>query len=369
MRILEPDYYRQFHCTADRCPDTCCSAWEVIIDDKTLDFYRRLPGRFGESVRRSLCHTDGAWMFRTKNGSCPLLTKEGLCALQQRYGHESLCTTCQEYPRFVSEHGLFQERGLSLSCPEVCRMLLQQTEPVTFLAYENAQPLTGCHEIDGERFLHLKTARNKAMTLAQSRDVPVAERIGGLLQYAEQLQQCIAQDDLDGMDALCPHGLPLSHLRPNCALRTYRKWLHTLTTMEVLSPKWRDTLQMLSAQAEAIDPQVWAQERRQYRAAADPIQAEQILVYYVYKFFLRSAYLGDVLTQMKLIAFCTIMIDALDFSLWRTDGVLVPEKQTELTHRFARELEHSDRNWAALTRRANFTGAFSTQRILELLGH
>lgn len=246
-------------------------------------------------------------------------------------------------------------------------MLLQLTEPVTFLAYEDDQPLTGCHEIEAERFLHLKTARNRAMKLAQNRDASVAARIGRLLEYAEQLQQCIAQDDLDGMDAICPYRLSLPQSRPNCALRTFRKWLHVLTTMEILHPKWRDILQKISAQAEAVDPQVWAQERRQYRAVANPIQAEQILVYYVYKFFLRSAYHGDVLTQVKLIAFCAIMIDALGFYLWCADGVLAPEKQIELTHRFARELEHSDRNWATLTRRANFTGAFSTQRILKLL--
>lgn len=367
MKILEPNYYSQFRCAASRCPDTCCSAWEVIIDDETLAFYRQIPGDFGDKVRQSLCYTDGAWMFRTRNGTCPLLTRQHLCPIQQRYGHERLCATCREYPRFVSEFGLLQERGLSLSCPEVCRMLLTQSEPVTFWTYEDDTPLTGCHDIDAELFLHLKTARNTAISLAQNRDWPVWERLASLLEYAKALQGCIDQKNYAAIDSVIPRRPVLPAFGARGALRTLGKWLHVLTTMEPLHPGWPKALKALVAEVDLFVPQAWAKERRQYCRQVQPVQAEQILVYYVYKFFLRSAYHADVLTQTKLIAFCCLMIDHLNFRAWRVHGSLTLAQQIDQTHRFARELEHSDPNLALLLRRINHTGGFALDRILGLL--
>lgn len=32
-----PDYYKKFRCIADKCPDTCCSDWQIVIDDESLE--------------------------------------------------------------------------------------------------------------------------------------------------------------------------------------------------------------------------------------------------------------------------------------------------------------------------------------------
>ena len=32
MRIIAPDYYREFHCIADKCRHSCCIGWEIDID-------------------------------------------------------------------------------------------------------------------------------------------------------------------------------------------------------------------------------------------------------------------------------------------------------------------------------------------------
>ena len=29
-----PDYYKKFSCIADKCPDTCCAGWEIVVDDE-----------------------------------------------------------------------------------------------------------------------------------------------------------------------------------------------------------------------------------------------------------------------------------------------------------------------------------------------
>lgn len=347
MIIVEPDYYQQFHCAAGACPDTCCAAWEVVIDPETLQFYRSIPDTFGKRVRHALHRADGEWLFRTENGRCPLLTADGLCSIQLRYGHERLCTTCREYPKFVSEFGLLQERGVSLSCPEVCRMLLTREEPVTFSTYENSEPLTGCNEIDAAVFYRLKQARTDALHIAQDRSLSIHQRLFRLLCLSQALQHTLDARTAPNAD------VPVPAFRPAAAIRALRKGLRILQGLEILTPAWRDTLDLLRAHLSraARQPARWAEERRRFLASYSAVRQEQLLVYYVYKFFLRSAYHADVLAMTRLIVFCTLIIEALDLAAWEQAGGALPlTVQIENAHRFAREIEHSEENLRALKR-------------------
>ena len=40
-----PDYYKKFRCIADKCPDTCCSDWQIVIDDESLEKISELRRR------------------------------------------------------------------------------------------------------------------------------------------------------------------------------------------------------------------------------------------------------------------------------------------------------------------------------------
>ena len=39
---------------ADRCEDTCCAGWAIVIDDGTLKRYRRTGGSLGARLRREI---------------------------------------------------------------------------------------------------------------------------------------------------------------------------------------------------------------------------------------------------------------------------------------------------------------------------
>ena len=52
MKLRFPEYYKQFKCIANNCKDSCCSAgWEIDIDKKTLELYKKVPGEFGEKLK------------------------------------------------------------------------------------------------------------------------------------------------------------------------------------------------------------------------------------------------------------------------------------------------------------------------------
>ena len=40
MKRTYPDYYDDFVCIADKCPQTCCAGWQIEIDTDALKRYR-----------------------------------------------------------------------------------------------------------------------------------------------------------------------------------------------------------------------------------------------------------------------------------------------------------------------------------------
>ena len=50
--IRVPDYYERFRCLAGECPHSCCEAWDVVLDEETVERYRREEGALGENGGR-----------------------------------------------------------------------------------------------------------------------------------------------------------------------------------------------------------------------------------------------------------------------------------------------------------------------------
>ena len=54
MRYTKPHFYDTFECLADRCPDTCCAGWQIVIDEDSLDKYEQVEGPFGNRLANSI---------------------------------------------------------------------------------------------------------------------------------------------------------------------------------------------------------------------------------------------------------------------------------------------------------------------------
>ncbi|MEI3218527.1 MAG: flagellin lysine-N-methylase [Lachnoclostridium sp.] len=64
-------------------------------------------------------------MFRQDSEKrCAFLNDDNLCDLYTELGKDSLCKTCSPYPRHVEEFEGVREITLSVSCPEVAKILL-----------------------------------------------------------------------------------------------------------------------------------------------------------------------------------------------------------------------------------------------------
>ena len=131
MYQTRPDDYDAFRCIAGACPQTCCAAWEIVVDPDAQDAYLRLQHPLAEKLRHVMrVDADGDTYFAQTDGRCPFLCADGLCELQRTLGAQCLCRTCQDFPRWEVLLCDRVERGLSLACPEAARQLLARTAPL-----------------------------------------------------------------------------------------------------------------------------------------------------------------------------------------------------------------------------------------------
>ena len=148
---MQPDYYEDFTCIADRCSFTCCREWKIGVDEDTFKKWKsiRTPdgmcdaGRWQQTKKEKL-----SGYVRKKDGSrviglneeknCPFLNDKKLCRLVLAYGDEILSQTCQLFPREIHKFNEdVTEYFLMPSCPEVIDLLWER-EHISFSGEVNA---------------------------------------------------------------------------------------------------------------------------------------------------------------------------------------------------------------------------------------
>ena len=193
-----PDYYKKFRCIADKCPDTCCSDWQIVIDDESLEKYRNYAGEYRQTLHRNIQWEEGVFGHNRK-GKCAFLRDDGLCDMYKHMGKDSLCTTCREYPRHTEEFENIREISLSLSCPEVARILMQKTEPVTFVCEEDDEEEV-FEDYDYFLFSNLEDIREEILKITQNREESLKARIRKVLQIGASAQRHYEEGDLIDWD-------------------------------------------------------------------------------------------------------------------------------------------------------------------------
>lgn len=121
-----------------RCTDACTRPWKIAI---TRDYHARWAGPLTELtglsdaelfVRESADDDRHFAALAKKPGSsvCIMLDEQGLCRIHSRWGPEAKPGVCQMYPFIAlpADRVGFDGLGLSLSCTQAGRMLMQPQE-------------------------------------------------------------------------------------------------------------------------------------------------------------------------------------------------------------------------------------------------
>ncbi|MBQ7121234.1 MAG: flagellin lysine-N-methylase [Clostridia bacterium] len=352
MKITRPVYFEKFACIADRCPDTCCAGWDIVIDGESLEKYGSLSSPYGDKIRSLItADGDGESIFAAQGGRCPFLLDSGLCEMYKEIGHENLCLTCRKFPRFTNTFGARLEEGLSLSCPEAARLIFESDEPAALVSKETDGAIIPS-DFDAELYFTLLAARKKAIDILQQRKFSVEHRICAFLEFSQALQQLIKEDCLEKAASLSAEFfLSLEHTYSQAkAKRALNRFSADFSSLEFIRPDFGDKLRNI----ECVDMQGFAAPDWEY---------EHLMIYFIFRYFITAAYDGDVLTKAKFAAVSVIAVKRLHAAL----GALTKEQRTDISQKYSKEIEHCSDNLDYLFRSMKKSRYYGTENLINIL--
>lgn len=203
MKILMPNYYKKFQCIAEKCQDSCCIGWTIYVDKKSFYKYRKIKGDFGKELnknitrnRRSQGDSSYGKISLTSQGRCSFLNENNLCTIYTNIGEENLCNVCKIYPRGIKKFGNRYERQMTISCPEIARLILVDEEIISFEMIE--EELSIAEEERVSSFIYDKELegilwdiRILLIEIAQFREIPVWKRMTLIKQVTNKIQDML----------------------------------------------------------------------------------------------------------------------------------------------------------------------------------
>ena len=366
MRYIKPQYYDTFKCTADKCPDTCCAGWQIMIDEDSLKRYESVTGEFGERLKHSIDWSEGS--FLQKCGCCAMLNDKNLCDLVINCGEESLCETCNRYPRHIEEFEGLREYSLSISCPVAAEIVLGCEEPLSLMEEEDESedPLwEEFEDFDFLLFTKLEDAREVIFKLIQQNETtPLEKFMQEILKFAGEMQACVDEDRVFDVDAVIQ---AFAKLHEDAALgetaatcdeekRFYRlkDSFSILYSLERMRPEWTEVLDETwdTLYADGFEQYQKLRTRflQQYGEGGN-MQREwhvfqrNLLLFFLYTYLCGAVYDDWIYSKVALSVFSVIFVQ--EFVMCRyflADNIIDKHEWVQLAYRYAREVEHSNDN-------------------------
>lgn len=378
MIYTYPDYYKKFNCIADKCLDTCCGKWQIVIDDDSLERYQEYDGDYRPELHRKVNWKEGVFRHG-RSGKCAFLRDDMLCDMYIHMGKDSLCTTCREYPRHTEEFENVREISLSLSCPEVARILMNITDKVTFVTEEDDEDEV-FDDFDYFLYSNLEDIREAILNVIQDRSVDIRSRIERVIQIGASAQRHYDEGDLVMWDECEEQDKPHIQGEHEEYMLLQKQAMFLIEDLELLYDDWEDVLIESQELLFGGGEETFTENRRlfeawwrsncevtgchlgqksdiaesvvtednviegEHRMTMD-IFLEQIIVYFISIYLLGAVYDDNISGKVNACVGHAVELYMLLMARWLRNGeTLSADDLIELSYRYSREIEHSDEN-------------------------
>ena len=371
MKVLKPFYYDDFKCIAGDCIDNCCHAeWEISIDKKTYKKYRKLKGQWGNKINNNIGRirsniSDLRYgKIKLKDKGCSLLDEKGLCTIHANLGVGYLCNTCKVYPREITKFGEIYERNLFMSCPEVARYFVRHKENFYFnMDEEELSDLDKDYIVDksyDEKLYNLLwDSRSLAMEIIQFKEIEIWKRIIFLKMLTDKVQKLIDEENYENYEKV---------------LNTFRNEITNIDVINSLdkikfvedvkfdfiqsiinkssqlkrvkySQLINDYYEMFNATDDKKENlKLLFEKEREFNIFLKDYEniLENLLIYLIYKYFMRVVYTKDLNKEINNIIISYAMIKMLLLGRWfKNNKELEEDDFVEVFYVFSRAIEHN----------------------------
>lgn len=381
MILRIPDYFKDFHCIADKCKDSCCIGWEIDIDEETLEYYKSIPGDFGKRLKENIIEGEDT-SFVLNKGRCAFLNEKNLCDICTELGETSLCEICLEYPRFTIEYGAVREKCLGLSCEEAGRLIFEKDDPMVveetrieeqYQWEDEEEEYEVCEgELDDTQYPALEAARNYVLCILQNRELTIEQRARECLFFASDVQEKINDDKFSEIISLIELCKKDKNYYSYCVLdatwktryQLYRQRMSVYEELELLDKEW-DTVYR-EMRSEYKDESTYFKFHNEldghYKRKA--VDYEHLLVYFVFRYGMKAVYDSNFLEKIQFAFISFLVIRDMDALCYHKNGQFGMNERIDMARIYSKEVEHSEENLEMLAEACMFEDAFSVQLLL-----
>ena len=370
MKLRVPDYYEDFKCIGGKCTDSCCIGWELDIDEESYEAYKKAGGDFGKRLRESMVdgsdETDECNTFRLNGNRCPFLNEKNLCDIYIHLGEKSLCKVCTEYPRFTVEYDNTREKSMALSCEVVGKLLFEREDRVTFI--EKEIPYEEIFEECLPMFVkEIEYIRDRSIAILQNRTDDIYDRIKMFLCFVSKAQEIInegAEDEnlielLENLDIDCPN-FKSGELKP-----FIEEVCYLLGELYVLGDEWTEVFSEFKSKLN--EEVIYEFEKYRKDNKMLDIWYENIMVYFVFRYFTKGVYDCDVISRAKFAFLGFFAIRGLAALRYQKLGKFDMNDMIMVAKAYSKEVEHSEGNIAYLMEEFLFSEEFDIENLCRIL--
>ena len=383
MKIRVPEYFKEFKCISSECEDTCCAGWGIVIDDETYDKYQKVKGPFGERLRNEIVHDAGENIFVLKGNNCPFLDESKLCDIYKNVGEEALCYTCKQYPRYTEEFGSLREVGISLSCPEAARIILRDSKKAIFELDENDEEVNSYNDINARLYLELMQCRKVILDIIQDRNIDLNMRVAIALSFTKEIQNKIDENNISDIRTIREKYINMGFVKDvinelmeynnkeNDKYNNMYEYFNVFKSLKHITPN--DPLGLDNAiryfwQGED-DKQVYLSKHETFNKYYEEsmYKFEHILVYFIFRYFMKAVFDYDVSAKIKTAIVSYLMIKELCVVRFTEEGELTDADIVDISHMYSKDIEHLEENIERLSEIFETNDVFSIEEMLVTL--
>ena len=152
------------------------------------------------------------------------------------------------------------------------------------------------------------------------------------------------------------------------AVSLVQEWVARFETFEPINDAWTELLGQCKAMLRQPEQEIVALWQDFVELLTDRTQEyEQLMSYFLFRYFLKCVYTGDCRTPVRLAAVSTMMIAWLDVTrFWKT-GQFTPKDRIQIAGLYSKQMEYSEENWAGLEEALLFDQALADTLMQDLL--
>jgi lysine-N-methylase len=390
-----PHYYKDFVCIASKCKDNCCmGGWQIDIDDETAGYYLGVKGQFGERLKENITKTD-AYCFRLKDGKCPFLDENRLCEIYKELGEEKLGVVCAQFPRYTEYFGNIKETGIGLACEEAERIIFSDKDSFHLECEEINEEECPDSEFDSQLANSLFTVRDRIFELMELTELSLHKKLVILIWLLHDIQTAVNSNNTEEIqriaelttadikihygvylnsDKLCQD---MSLCMPENVQSAMERVSYAYDSLELLNDEWENRRNLImetlhEENGRGLNPQQYLSELTSFRQFLSDrertYEYENLLKYFVFRYFLKAAYDHDVYGKAQLIVSNYFVILEIDLATWLSNGrEFTFEDRIDTVHIFSREVEYSEDNICQLAEEFLFDEIFNPENLSALL--